>query len=145
MNLLREHPEAFEEAKRYEKNAIDHSAPFTWSDRESLDELARPERTAQIESEFKKRQERLPRGDVPMRFVPTRRRKLPSSTTIPWDASSATSEDVMPDPDPKPPTGITINEIYKEQYAHFRALNDILYKIPPLFTAVIGALWLFAV
>jgi len=51
----------------------------------------------------------------------------------------------MPDPDPKPPAGITINEIYKEQYAHFRAMNDILYKIPPLFTAVIGALWYFAV
>lgn len=41
--------------------------------------------------------------------------------------------------------GITINEIYKEQYAHFRGMNDILYKIPPLFTAVIGALWYFAV
>lgn len=42
-------------------------------------------------------------------------------------------------------TGITRNEIYKEQYAHFRGMNDILYKIPPLFTAVIGALWYFAV
>jgi hypothetical protein len=44
-----------------------------------------------------------------------------------------------------PETGVTINEIYKEQYAHFRGMNDILYKIPPLFTAVIGALWYFAV
>lgn len=44
---------------------------------------------------------------------------------------------------PKP--GITINDIYKEQYAHFRGMNDILYKIPPLFTAVIGGLWYFAV
>lgn len=43
------------------------------------------------------------------------------------------------------PAGITINEIYKEQYAHFRTMNDLLYKIPPLFTAVIGALWYFAV
>jgi hypothetical protein len=42
-------------------------------------------------------------------------------------------------------TGITINEIYKEQYAHFRAMNDLLYKIPPLFTVVIGSLWYFAV
>jgi hypothetical protein len=42
-------------------------------------------------------------------------------------------------------SGVTLNEIYKEQYAHFRAMNDILYKIPPLFTAVIGALWYFAV
>lgn len=59
VNLLREHPEAFEEAKRYEKNAVDHGSPFTWSDRESLEELARPERIAQIESDFLKRQERL--------------------------------------------------------------------------------------
>jgi hypothetical protein len=42
-------------------------------------------------------------------------------------------------------SGITINEIYKEQYAHFRAMNDLLYKIPPLFTVVIGSLWYFAV
>jgi hypothetical protein len=42
-------------------------------------------------------------------------------------------------------TGITPNEIYKEQYAHFRGMNDTLYKIPPLFTAVIGGLWYFAV
>lgn len=36
-------------------------------------------------------------------------------------------------------------DIYKEQYAHFRSMNDILYKIPPIFTAVIGGLWYFAV
>lgn len=29
---------------------------------------------------------------------------------------------------------------YREQYAHFRSMNDILYKIPPLFTAIIGGL-----
>lgn len=51
----------------------------------------------------------------------------------------------MTDPNATPTSAITINEIYKEQYAHFRGLNDILYKIPPLFTAVIGALWYFAV
>lgn len=40
---------------------------------------------------------------------------------------------------------ITRADIYKEQYAHFRSMNDILYKIPPLFTAVLGGLWYFAV
>jgi hypothetical protein len=35
-----------------------------------------------------------------------------------------------------PETGVKMTEIYKEQYAHFRGMNDILYKIPPLFTAV---------
>jgi hypothetical protein len=59
VNLMREHPEAFEEAKRYEKNAIDHGSPFTWSDRESLDELAKPERVEQIEREHLVRVERL--------------------------------------------------------------------------------------
>ena len=46
--LLREHPDAFEEAKAYEKTAIDGGSPFTWCDGEALDELARPERIAQI-------------------------------------------------------------------------------------------------
>jgi hypothetical protein len=50
-----------------------------------------------------------------------------------------------PTPLVTPPAGVTINEVYKEQYAHFRGMNDILYKIPPLFTAVIGGLWYFAV
>jgi hypothetical protein len=40
---------------------------------------------------------------------------------------------------------ITKVDIYKEQYAHFRSMNDILYKIPPIFTAVLGGLWYFAV
>jgi hypothetical protein len=39
---------------------------------------------------------------------------------------------------------VSVNEIYKEQYAHFRAMNDILYKIPPLFSVAIGGLWYFA-
>ena len=59
VNLMSEHPEAFEEAKRYEKNALDHGSPFTWSDRESLDQLARPERVEQIQREYRERQKRL--------------------------------------------------------------------------------------
>jgi 3'-phosphoadenosine 5'-phosphosulfate sulfotransferase (PAPS reductase)/FAD synthetase len=59
VNLMREHPDAFEEAKRYEKNAIDHGSPFTWSDRESLEELARPARVAQIRREHEARTKRL--------------------------------------------------------------------------------------
>ena len=53
VNLMREHPQAFEEAKRYEKNALEHGSPFTWSDRESLDELADPKRVEQIEREHR--------------------------------------------------------------------------------------------
>ena len=52
------HPEYFEEAKRYEKNAIDHGSPFTWSQGESLNDLAKPERVAQIEADHTRRLER---------------------------------------------------------------------------------------
>ena len=35
-------------------------------------------------------------------------------------------------------------DIYREQSAHFRFMNDIPHKIPPLLTAVLGGLWYFA-
>jgi hypothetical protein len=52
VNLKSTHPEAFEEAKRYEKTAIEHGSPFTWSQGEPLSELERPERVAEIEADF---------------------------------------------------------------------------------------------
>lgn len=36
-------------------------------------------------------------------------------------------------------------EIYKQQSSRFNNLNDTLYKIPPIFSTVIGGLWYFAV
>ena len=48
VRLKEEHPEAFEEAKRYEKTAVENGSPFTWSQGESLEELEQPERVAQI-------------------------------------------------------------------------------------------------
>lgn len=39
---------------------------------------------------------------------------------------------------------VKLSDIYREQYAHFRSMNDILYKIPPLFTVALGGLWYFA-
>jgi hypothetical protein len=56
---MEQHPEAFEEAKRYEKTAVNSGSPFTWSQGESLDELARPERVAQIRADLERRLERL--------------------------------------------------------------------------------------
>jgi hypothetical protein len=35
-------------------------------------------------------------------------------------------------------------EIYKQQYAHFGRMNDLLYKLPTIYSALIGALWYFA-
>lgn len=59
VRLLDEHPDRFEEAKGYEKNALEHGSPFTWSQGESLDDIAKPERVAQIRSDHEKRLARL--------------------------------------------------------------------------------------
>ena len=59
VRLMERHPGYFEEARSYEKNAIDHGSPFTWSQGESLDELARPERVAEIRAEHERRVERM--------------------------------------------------------------------------------------
>lgn len=48
VRLKEQHPDAFEEAKSYEKDAVEHGSPFTWSQGESLEELERPERVQQI-------------------------------------------------------------------------------------------------
>ena len=49
---MERHPRYFEEAKSYEKNAIDHGSPFTWRQGESLEKLARTERVKQIRAEI---------------------------------------------------------------------------------------------
>jgi hypothetical protein len=59
VRLLEEHPDAFEEAKLYEKNAVEHGSPFTWSQGESLAELAQPERIEQIREDYARRLARL--------------------------------------------------------------------------------------
>lgn len=59
VRLMERHPEAFEEAKSYEKNALDHGSPFTWCQGESLGELSRPERVAQIKQDHLERVERM--------------------------------------------------------------------------------------
>lgn len=59
VRLMEEHPDAFEDAKLYEKNAVEHGSSFTWSQGESLIELARPERIQQIRDDHAKRMMRL--------------------------------------------------------------------------------------
>lgn len=54
-NLLERHPDAFEEAKSYEKDALEHGSPFTWSQGESLSNLAKPDRLRQIREEHRRR------------------------------------------------------------------------------------------
>lgn len=59
VRLREQHPAAFEEAKAYEKNAVEHGSPFTWSQGESLEELERPERIAEIKRDHEKRKSRI--------------------------------------------------------------------------------------
>lgn len=58
VRLKDRHPEAFEEAKSYEKNALEHGSPFTWSQGESLDELEKPQRVIQIVADYERRKQR---------------------------------------------------------------------------------------
>ncbi len=58
VRLKERHPNAFEEAKQYEKNALEHGSPFTWSQGESLCELERPARVIQIVSDYERRKQR---------------------------------------------------------------------------------------
>jgi hypothetical protein len=55
IGLLENHPDLFEEAKRYEK--IDGEHCFTWSQGESLTDLERPERIMEIRAEHARRME----------------------------------------------------------------------------------------
>ena len=59
VRLREQHPEAFEEAKAYEKTAVAHGSPFTWSQDESLEELEKPERIAQIRADHGERLTRM--------------------------------------------------------------------------------------
>ena len=59
VRLKDEHPEAFEEAKAYEKNAVEHGSPFTWCQGESLEELEQPERIEKIRHDHELRIARM--------------------------------------------------------------------------------------
>jgi 3'-phosphoadenosine 5'-phosphosulfate sulfotransferase (PAPS reductase)/FAD synthetase len=65
VRLMEEHPKAFEEARAYEKTAEEHGSPFTWSDGESLDDLAKPERVAAIKADYERRRARAMRAVRP--------------------------------------------------------------------------------
>ena len=55
VRLKEQHPNAFEEAKAYEKTAVKNGSPFTWSQGESLEELEQPERIEQIRQDHERR------------------------------------------------------------------------------------------
>lgn len=65
VRLKERHPEAFEEAKQYEKNALEHGSPFTWSAGESLIDLEQPERISKIVEDYENRKARA-RARIPI-------------------------------------------------------------------------------
>lgn len=65
IRLMERHPNYFEEARNYEKTALDDGSPFTWSHGESLDDLARPERVEEIRRDHEQRLARI-QAQAPM-------------------------------------------------------------------------------
>lgn len=59
VGLLERHPELFELAKSYERVDPITGERYTWNQRESLEELSRPDRIEQIKREFARRQQKL--------------------------------------------------------------------------------------
>lgn len=59
VRLKERHPDEYEAAKSYEKNAVEHGSPFTWSMGESLEDMEHPDRVAQIRLDHDKRVARL--------------------------------------------------------------------------------------
>ena len=62
VRLREKHPGAYKAAKDLEKDALEHGSPFTWSKGESLSDMERPERIAEIQAEYKIRRERMLRA-----------------------------------------------------------------------------------
>lgn len=58
VRLRERHPDEFQKAKEYEKSALAHGSPFTWTQGESLDDLEQPERIEAIKTEFELRKKR---------------------------------------------------------------------------------------
>lgn len=55
VRLKEKYPDEFEKAKAYEKTALEHGSPFTWTRGESLADLERPERIQEIRTDFEVR------------------------------------------------------------------------------------------
>jgi len=55
VRLKEEHPDAYEDAKSYEKLALDNDSPFTWTEGESLIDLEQPERIRSIKANYEER------------------------------------------------------------------------------------------
>lgn len=64
VRLKEHHPDAFDDAKLYEKTALENGSPFTWCQGESLEDLCREDRIVQIKADHEKRLARTQRNKV---------------------------------------------------------------------------------
>jgi len=69
VGLLENHPDLYEKAIGYEKFDPVTNERYTWSARESLEELRQPERVAQIKEEYEKRQNQKPKFEASQTLV----------------------------------------------------------------------------
>ena len=69
VRLMEQHPDAFEEAKAYEKTSTDQVSGFTWIQNEPLSELEKPDRIAEIKAkhELQKQKAEAKRARNPLR------------------------------------------------------------------------------
>ena len=54
VRLKKNHPDAFERAKKIEKISLDNGSPFAWIEGETLEDLEKPARVKQIEENYEK-------------------------------------------------------------------------------------------
>ncbi|WP_413740305.1 phosphoadenosine phosphosulfate reductase family protein [Sodalis sp. RH14] len=85
VRLQERHPDAYEEAKALEKDALEHGSPFTWSKGESLADMENPARIATIKSEYEKRRAWV-RKSIPVN-------PLRPITSVPEDIDDVYGED----------------------------------------------------
>jgi 3'-phosphoadenosine 5'-phosphosulfate sulfotransferase (PAPS reductase)/FAD synthetase len=64
VGLLERHPDLFAKAKEYEKSDEETGRRYTWTQRESLDELSRPERVGEIKDRHRRALEETRRKRV---------------------------------------------------------------------------------
>ena len=69
VGLLENHPDLYERSITYEKFDPVTDERYTWSSRESLEELRQPERVAQIKEEHEKRQQQKPKFESDQMLV----------------------------------------------------------------------------
>jgi 3'-phosphoadenosine 5'-phosphosulfate sulfotransferase (PAPS reductase)/FAD synthetase len=60
VGLLERHPDLYQEAMKYERVDPVTGEKYTWVDRESLEELAKPDRVRQIKAEYEQKQKAQP-------------------------------------------------------------------------------------